>query len=443
MNNPGVWMVICFLGFALATGSKAARGNPKEAEKEKQILALVGQLGDDDFDRRETAFKALTQVGEDVFPVLDKLGPQADPEIQNRLRLLRRKLTESGDELHQLLSEAPGLVGESRQPLSTELGRLIKSHQPKATNYLLSIIADRDDGLNRRATNAFLQTWNETSVEQAETYFRRSFELSVKARKHYPIGADASIQMAYAVRYGWGGWPVEAKVQFDTRTSHFLDGKAMGEPFAYQGPMACTGWVRTKDLRLGKHTLSLVVDYEFSHRGAKHKGRLRSEEFSFEITDAEAPDGLAAARTPEDDAAVRDGFRMAETEERITGKGSDPRTSQITWSSPSGGAGGLHVPVWKVSAGLPVDLCFDVEMRVVKTGETIPCDALFLRRGEAGQGYFIPRLPQDFAYGRSGLIPVKIILKPSRGLALTYPEVKHYYSGGITSDVLQVMVSGE
>jgi hypothetical protein len=41
MNNRGVWMVICFLGVALATGSKAARDNPKAAEKEKQILALV------------------------------------------------------------------------------------------------------------------------------------------------------------------------------------------------------------------------------------------------------------------------------------------------------------------------------------------------------------------------------------------------------------------
>jgi hypothetical protein len=52
---------------------------------EKEIDALTQQLGDDDPDKRTAAFAQLSQYGPVIFPLLQKLQPDAAPEAQARI----------------------------------------------------------------------------------------------------------------------------------------------------------------------------------------------------------------------------------------------------------------------------------------------------------------------------------------------------------------------
>ncbi len=61
---------------------------------EKEVAALAQQLGDEDAEKRIAAFRRLTQYGPGVFPILEKLKADADPEAQTRIQeLLEGKLT--------------------------------------------------------------------------------------------------------------------------------------------------------------------------------------------------------------------------------------------------------------------------------------------------------------------------------------------------------------
>jgi len=53
---------------------------------ENEIESLTEQLGDDDPDKRESAYERLTQYGPGIYPILQKLSPNASPEAQNRIR---------------------------------------------------------------------------------------------------------------------------------------------------------------------------------------------------------------------------------------------------------------------------------------------------------------------------------------------------------------------
>ena len=172
------------------------------------------------------------------------------------------------------------------------------------------------------------------------------------------------------------------------------------------------------------------------------------------MVDAATPDALIAPQAMEMDALVRDSFRLTETEGPIDIRSSwdappgnelvpDPWSPQITWKVASGKAYGLHLPLWKVTQALPVDLCFEVEIHDVKTGEVFPGDPIVVRRGQTRAGYFSLRPEPEFAGSRSGFVPIKIVLKASRAIALTYPEITRYYPGSITSEVLRAKVDNE
>jgi hypothetical protein len=63
------------------------------AVDESVVSTLVDQLADDDPDKRIAAFARLTQYGPGIFPILEKLEPDAAPEAQARLAdLLAGKL---------------------------------------------------------------------------------------------------------------------------------------------------------------------------------------------------------------------------------------------------------------------------------------------------------------------------------------------------------------
>ncbi len=452
-------VVLLVLGFggAVSTSAFPARPDrPDEDERERRVASLVRQLGDGTFERREAAQRALEQMGPDVLPVIEKLGPQQDPEIRARLGRLRRELVGYVDAIRHYLSEMPEILHESKPPVPPELAQIVRLGQPRTGDFLLSLIADPADPLHRRATNTFVLTWDTMSARQIDTYVQRVIRPRANGRPKYPQGVDALLEMVYTGPYGWGSWPTEPLVRFPTRTTHYLDGEPYGKPFAYEGPGATTGWVRTKDLAPGRHEVRMAVEYEFGHRGATHRCSLGSKPFAFEVVAADTPDELIAPRDRDLDEAVRAAFGTAETEEAFAPKPRielrlrfdeppppDPWVPQVTWRTAAGESGSLHVPVWRVTKPLPVDLCFEVTIRDVEGGKTYPADSLVVRRGTTSQGFFVPRDVSAFARGKSGFVPVRVVLRPSRGLALTVPEVTRYYANEIVSDVMRMKVGGE
>jgi hypothetical protein len=89
--------------------------------------------------------------------------------------------------------------------------------------------------------------------------------------------------------------------------------------------------------------------------------------------------------------------------------------------------------VWQVREPLPVDLCFEVVFEDLSTGKRFQGDPLVLPKGQARHlGYLTPRDAIGFAGKRTGFVPLRVHLLPSRAVALTEPEVTRYYPGTIT-----------
>jgi hypothetical protein len=420
-----------------------------EAQWEKHVQSLVEQLGHDEFQRREAAQRALLQEGPKILPVLDKLAPPSDPEIQVRLRRIRYQLQGFLNDIRGRLSALPE-IDDSRPPLPEDLKHLILLYQPRSGDFLLSIIGNADDKLNRRATNAFLHTWESMTPVQIQSYLQLAMTPYAKLRQQYPQSVDAMIEMGYHVRYGWGGWPPDTQFEMKTVTTHVLDGKAYGKPFSYQGPLAGTGWLRTKDQALGKHSFHLVTEYQFVRDKRTYTGRAESQTYDFEMVAADTPNDLVAPDDPATDQLVREALQFSEIRLEVRNgpiqvnavgdvpPERDPWEPQITWKSGDGRCGSLHMPLWKLTRELPVDLCFEVEFHIEGTGDVFAGDPLVVFKGKRVDGYFSPRgLPSEFAKGKEGLIPLRIVLRPSRALALTYTDVTQYYSGTITSPVLR------
>jgi hypothetical protein len=60
---------------------------------EKEISAITDQLDNDDPDKRVAAYQRLTQYGPGIYPILEKISPNASPEAQIRIRqILEGKL---------------------------------------------------------------------------------------------------------------------------------------------------------------------------------------------------------------------------------------------------------------------------------------------------------------------------------------------------------------
>jgi hypothetical protein len=431
-------------------GRAAPQGSPPP-DLEKRVKALVGQLGDRAFARREAAHKALLKLGDGVVPLLEKLGRAEAPEVQLRIARIRRDLVGYRDDIRTSLAAMPEDKDGPRKPIPEGLKRVIAGQQPKSGDYLLAMIADPKHPLRRRAVNAFTQTWDSMSAAQLKAYLSHVLALEAQPRARYPQGVDAGVGMLYHFVDNWAGLPADGiPFHFATRTRHLLDGKPYGKPFAYQGPGATTGWIWTKDLALGKHSCGLELEYTFTHRGEKVTGRIRSRDFTFMVVAADTPDDLVAPKDAETDRLVRRSFRFIQKESDLHAPRErrrfdrlpveDPLRPQVTWEGPGGKRCGLSTPYWKADKALPVDLCFEVTLIDQKTGRTYRCDPLILRRGQAHWGYIYPRDVRAFARGRSGDVPVKAVLRPSRKTALSTTDVTHYWPGSITSEVLTIRV---
>jgi hypothetical protein len=88
------------------------------------------------------------------------------------------------------------------------------------------------------------------------------------------------------------------------------------------------------------------------------------------------------------------------------------------------------------------DLCFDVEINDVKAGKTYAADPICVRAptSQMRKGYIYPREFRAFAADREGFVIVKVVMKPSRAVALTNPDVIQYYPEPFESGELRIRV---
>jgi hypothetical protein len=410
------------------------------------VADLVKQLGDDKFARREAAQKEMLRRGDAIVPELDRLTKVSDAETAERIRKVLSVLVGYRDDIRRLLAEVkegqnPGPVGleqltDTAPRIPGELRRVIARHQPGAGNFLLTLLADPKHELRRPALLAFVNTWNLATPDQLDAYIRQSVSLTSAHRSKFPAKVAAVIVVEAWARDGPAAWPrLPQPAMVHLRVARHLDGKPYDSPTAVEHPSGPVGRYRVGELTEGTHAIHAVIEYEFTHRGEKRTGEIRSKVSHFEVVPADTPDDLIA---PDDDrlaAHVKAGLNIDETGFRGHGW-----VAHARWAEKGGGIVGLHGPVWEVKRPLDVDLCFDVEIEDVRTGKVCPAGTFVLRRGQTGYEQFLPADPRSFAAGRQGYVPVRVFLKPSRAAALSDPKVTRYYPRPIRTSELDMKV---
>jgi hypothetical protein len=399
------------------------------------VLAdLVKQLGDAKFARREAAQTELLRRGEGIVPDLDRLAKTADAETAERIRKIRNELVGYQDDLVRLLRTVATKPGSSPEPISEELKDLFTARQPRAGDFLLRLIADPKADLHLQARRTFIEVWESATPTQLDRFLQLQVYLTTAHRPRFPAKTAATIGMEALVRDDLDDWfPVNAFV-LNVRMLRYLDGKEYGKPVEHLHPLGTVGYYRVGDLAEGKHTILAVLEYEFTHRGEKRKGEIRSKESSFEVVSADASDDLIAPNEARLTEQVNKGLSIDETGFRGHGW-----VAHTRWADNRGNFG-LHGPVWEVKKPLDVDLCFTVEIEDVRTAKIYPAAPFVLRQGEVGYGHFLPKDVKGFADGRQGYIPVRVTLTPSRAGALSDPKVSRYYSQPIRTGKLDMKI---
>jgi len=359
----------------------------------------------------------------------------------------------TGGELHHqiraYLSSMKELHGAQKQPLPADLTKMIIVSQPKSGDFLLSIIAQPHNALRRRAINAFIQTWDTMNLHQIDGFIRRAIDLTVDHREAYPEKTSGVLTVRYSSVDGWGGWPSNSKVNLKTKTSFYVDGELKGEPFSYQGPMATTGSAYTWELKRGRHTIRVRFEYEFTYQGVLCRGYKLSKKFHFKIVKDDG-DSLKSTTDAALDAKVKAAFYTAETGAALKSQlapglsfnysiGSDGMEPQSTvHNRVTGLQTALHCPVWAINPGLPVDMIFDVTIEDMTTGKKFMGNSIRVPKNTTRFDRFEPYLPAQFAAGRTGTIPIKVILEPSRKGALSNTWVTKYYPKSLTFTGLSI-----
>jgi WD40 repeat protein len=93
MAVPGLVFLACYmLAHAIEVHAQDVKTKPqaqKHAVDEKTIRALIAQLGDDSFDKREAAGRRLADIGEPARKLLEQAAKEnKDAEVRERARLL-------------------------------------------------------------------------------------------------------------------------------------------------------------------------------------------------------------------------------------------------------------------------------------------------------------------------------------------------------------------
>jgi hypothetical protein len=418
------------------------------------VAALVKQLGDEKYAKREAAHKELLRRGEGIVPELDRLAPAADAETADRIRKVRGELLAYLEDIRRQLEGLPSRYSQREKPIPLGLRGLIERRQPRSGDLLLDLLAGPYSELRVSALQAFRDTWESLSADQLERFLRMQLTWHVAHRPRYPAKVDVKVYATFSARNGdLDYWPTltgPRALALTTRTTRLLNGRPYEPTRRERYPYLGGGAYRVQELPVGKHTIQSALEYEFVHRGERRTGRIESVASHLEVTPADTPDDLIAPKSETLEKAVQSAFVVSETDDNtfLPSPGpvalgivkADPWYPQSGWFVGDTLWLGLHVPRWHVKEALDVDLCFDVEVHDLKSGKRYPGGSLVVRRGETESGFLGPDDAKAFCAGRDGFVPVKVTLTPSRAVALSDPNVTRYYPGTITTPELRMKV---
>src|SRR5947207_3446559 len=109
LHPKGIWVVLLLCVAALAAGM--LRGAAEKDPVQQRIDALIAQLGDDEYARREAAGKQLEELGDAAMPALRLATDNNDPEIRIRAQQLIVNIA-----LQLRMSKSTGLEMVSIEP---------------------------------------------------------------------------------------------------------------------------------------------------------------------------------------------------------------------------------------------------------------------------------------------------------------------------------------
>jgi len=348
-------------------------------------------------------------------------------------------------EIRSILSDLPEIKGDTRPDIPPEVRERILAMQPDSGDALLAIIADPKDNLNRKATNAFIKTWESITPVQIDTYFKVALTAYTKLRPQYPRGIEAYIGTGYTVRYGWGGWPNVKGIKMRTTSYKILDGQPYGKPYHYEGHQASVVGILLGGLDLGTHSAQVITEYEITYMENTYSGTVESEIATFEIIGDDTSNSLAAPNDPKLDELVQRAFRFIDIRLRTPDARGHFYWQDDPWEPQNSARRGdnddeyaTHMPLYQVLEPLPVDLCFNVEFHLEETDEVYEGWSLVVPKGQQVHGrYFSVENMPHFVEGKNGFIPLRIVLTPSQEVALNDTRVTQYYNGTLTSGLLR------
>lgn len=323
---------------------------------------------------------------------------------------------------------------------------------------LLALCESNDEFIAKRASTILVRFFDDLTDAQAERYFNAGFVHFAEKRDRYPLGIDVAIGLGFRLQFGHEGLPKDRKYKFKTTTRHFLDDKEFGEPYRYESHGAASGYVKLKEQPLGRHRIRMTTVWEFKRGERTLKGSFETTDLDFEITAADTPDNLVAEPDPELTKTVQEAVQFRESDSSFQRRSQfRPRSMERDWrpttytlgKDGTGPVYTLHTPAWRMNRLLPVDLAYQMNMKVEGTGIEIPCyDAIVLAGERTYTRHVHTAGPLDELVQRllkhadkNGFVKVRIALTPSRKTALENPKIKKYFPETITSEVLRIRVS--
>lgn len=374
----------------------------------------------------------------------------------------REKWPDLWRQLAKELAATREITDATKPELPNSLKNLIASSQPRAGDILLALIDEPANPFHRRATNAFVQSWDTMAPQQIETYFQSAFRFCTSMRPSYPQGAENSIELDYSTIYGWGGWPNSSETKFGeddkdfkTTMSRSLDGQPEVELISYWGGRATMGWLPTGKLGVGVHFLTLKLSYEYLFHGQRYHSQVLASLF-FEIV-AASTDVLRAPPDNLLDSLILSRLKFGETEQTLESPWRRDfiaaNTNSQAWEPTSEVEGNgmrhaFHFPAWQLNRPLPVDLCFDVTMKVAGTRESYDAGQILVLRGETSATSFtlsdtfqLLQSRRPLRVGKPLFLRVYFVLRPSLKVALSNRKVTQYYPKVITTGKMRLKIT--
>ena len=338
-------------------------------------------------------------------------------------------------------------IGARDKPmtLSPETRQFIEASQNEALAAAIRLTQKDFSPVARMAADVLMQYRDRLAAEHWQSILQGR-QYVIRHRESYPAGIHAHTDGYSLIPLGYVFIRSEEARILSTETKVYSDGRQM-----YPSGTRGSGWrdnwfyIGFGRLAVGPHTLQLKTTYKLKLGDVALTGVNTSPEYHVEITAADTPDHLAAEVDEQLIAQVEAAVMVAsrdevhEVQEFTYSVRRSARSKEAGWSNSTVK---LLVPAIKVNKPLPVSLCMTPEIHV--EGEDKPMTRL---RWVVPAGRISTRVLENWVpdsrlaalLGKTpyaeGRLRARLVLRPSRALALSDPSIEKYYPTVIEREI--------